>query len=114
LTVDKGILPNHFCFLYSHHNKVDGNLAFKEEFVPLTTVQVADLNTAIGDYAFPATYYDFATNIPVHAEDMAEVEAAIQAMLISENPDMAKQGLATLGEQNAKLSALCIFLAGIA
>ncbi|WP_286787679.1 MULTISPECIES: hypothetical protein [unclassified Pseudomonas] len=64
--------------------------------MPLTPVQVNDLSAAIGAYAFPSTYYDFVAGSPVHAANMAAVEAAIQTMLLSENPTIAKQGLANV------------------
>jgi hypothetical protein len=63
---------------------------------PLTPVQVNDLRAAIGAYAFPPTYYNFVAGAPVHAANMAAVEVAIQTMLLSTNPAIAKQGLANV------------------
>ncbi|MBB5192290.1 hypothetical protein HNQ50_003031 [Silvimonas terrae] len=64
--------------------------------MPLTALQINILDTAIGAYAFPATYYDFAANAPVHAVNMAVVEVAIRRMLTSANPTDAKYGLANV------------------
>lgn len=64
--------------------------------MPLTPVQINDLRAAIAAYAFPPTYYDFVAGVPVNAANMATVEAAIQTMLLSENPAIAKQGLANV------------------
>lgn len=62
----------------------------------LTELQVKNFGNAINAYAFPATYYDFIKNIPIHAAGMASVESAIGNMLLSSNPDIAKQGLANV------------------
>ncbi len=64
--------------------------------MPLTPTQVKDLSDAINTYGFPATYYDFVTNTPVNATSMPAVEVTIQAMLLSVNPVIAKQGLANV------------------
>ncbi len=62
----------------------------------LTAAQVHNLSVAIGAYAFPTTYYNFVSATPVHAANMVAVEAAIQTMLTSANPAVAKQGLANV------------------
>lgn len=64
--------------------------------MPLTQTQVNDLSAAVNAYGFPPTYYDFVANAPIHAANMPTVEAAIQAMLLSANPAIAKQGLANV------------------
>lgn len=64
--------------------------------MPLTAVQVTDLGAAIAAYAFPPTYYNFLVSAPVHAANMAAVETAIRDMLVSANPQVAKQGLANV------------------
>lgn len=64
--------------------------------MPLTPVQIAELKAAIGAYAFPPTYFDFVTGVPVHAANMLAVEAAIGGMLSSPNPVTAKNGLANV------------------
>lgn len=62
----------------------------------LTHIQVNELHTAIASYAFPATYYDFVADVPVLAANMAVVEAEIRTMLLSEEPAIAKHGLANV------------------
>ncbi|WP_158306926.1 hypothetical protein [Acidithiobacillus ferrivorans] len=69
---------------------------FDGEFMGLTELQVKNFGNAINAYAFPATYYDFVQNVPIRAAGMAGVESAIGNMLLSANPETAKQGLANI------------------
>ncbi|MEP7246005.1 MAG: hypothetical protein ABI885_20315 [Gammaproteobacteria bacterium] len=64
--------------------------------MPLNTRQASELEAAIGEYGFPAVYFDFRANVEVQAETMLAVEAAIHEMLVSPTIEGVRDGLANV------------------
>lgn len=66
------------------------------DFMPLHKEQIQILKSAIGNYAFPAIYFDFDANCEVNAGDISEVESVISGQLRSERITKVKYGLANV------------------
>jgi len=58
--------------------------------------QVAELDAAIASYAFPAVYFDFGAHVPIAAASMRDVETSIRRMLVSDNVQQIRDGLANV------------------
>lgn len=72
--------------------------------VSLTHQQISDLQESISGYSFPAVYYDFINELEITVNSMGEMEPVIREMLISEEPQIVKHGLANIiywGNANA-------------
>ena len=64
--------------------------------MPLDDRQQAELECAISNYTFPPVYYDWAAFQEVAAANVGELECVLRTLLISENPDRVRDGLANV------------------
>jgi hypothetical protein len=62
----------------------------------LSLEQIDVLETAMGSYAFPARYYDFAAQTAVDAASMIAVESYIRELLLSAAANDVRNGLANV------------------
>jgi len=64
--------------------------------MPLTAIQIEQLENAITGYNFPAVYFNFAAQIEITAPNMATLEDVIASQLKSQEMAVTKCGLANV------------------